>query len=236
MSAILQTCRRAAAGRIACIADSAPDHYHNGLPFNAEGRLCITTQSPTYFHQGLVFAANGQLSVAADDAAAVYYGSGGAGYVAGELARRRIDPTIVSYVHGIPYGGEGRVSTVNGAPVIVEPFPPDANMVAGDGIGNRIGYQKGIAGSYTTDEQSIAEVTQVYTRPGSGGQLYLYAINEQTGLPMPESSLFSFRIDNVGLFLAANAMFEGDRWRWNNVGFQFQEGFSYDLRFISNVP
>jgi hypothetical protein len=56
------------------LGTGAPDHYHNGLPYEASGALCGENGSASYYHQGLGFTSNGRVSMAGG--AAVRYNSG----------------------------------------------------------------------------------------------------------------------------------------------------------------
>lgn len=58
-------------------AITAPDHYHNGLPYEADGSLAVDGANVDHIHQGLPFTALGRLTVGIEGSP-VRFGNGAA--------------------------------------------------------------------------------------------------------------------------------------------------------------
>ena len=106
MSALLQG---RAIGGVIRFTDgaAAPHHFHNGLPFDADGGIAIADGGVIdHFHQGLPFTANGRL--VSVQGSVNYWGSGAAPF--------NNDPSLVRalvvdhYSSGVPYSPAGSVS------------------------------------------------------------------------------------------------------------------------------
>lgn len=88
-------------------AGTAPDHYWNGLPFEANGTLAVDNGGlPTHYWQGLGFTANGRLA-ASLNGVLDHFGMGAAGF-------NTLDQLIYqfgaanSYANGVPYSSADR--------------------------------------------------------------------------------------------------------------------------------
>jgi hypothetical protein len=53
----------------ATLGVTPPDHYANGLPYEANGSLCFESGNITHYHQGLPFTVNNRIATAATDPA-----------------------------------------------------------------------------------------------------------------------------------------------------------------------
>jgi hypothetical protein len=106
MSALLQGVPiRVDDGSIYAINGITPvDHFHNGLPYEADGALSMDNVGAiTHHHQGLPFTALGRLAIGLTP---TYFGSGAAPFnVDGRLAVATVIPTHFS--SGVGYTGAG---------------------------------------------------------------------------------------------------------------------------------
>jgi hypothetical protein len=89
----------------------APDHNHNGLPFEADGQLAVQNAGVIdHYHQGLPFTAIGRL-VTVNNAAVVRVGNGAAPFDAND--RLATGTGAISYVNcGVPYTAAGQIAVV----------------------------------------------------------------------------------------------------------------------------
>ena len=113
MSALLQGVPlRVAGGAIdETIGTLAPDHFANGIPYEADGTLAVSTSQPAdHYHQGLPFTALGRLAVAGSATAPAYFGSGAAPFTVANLLQRQV---IASdhFSSGVAYSGVGAIVT-----------------------------------------------------------------------------------------------------------------------------
>jgi hypothetical protein len=88
---------------------TAPDHFYNGLGYEADGTLSVAVGGTVdHYHQGLPFTSGGRLVVAAT--AVDHYGSGAAPFTAtGVLSITGTAPT--GFEHGVGFNA-GSVSMV----------------------------------------------------------------------------------------------------------------------------
>ena len=98
------------------LGTGVPDHFHNGIPYEADGAVAAFTGVPTHFHQGLGFNAEGRLCrIGAAEPS--YYGSGAAPMSASRLndipsALPTHYSSGVAYNPGTPSGGRVAYETV----------------------------------------------------------------------------------------------------------------------------
>jgi hypothetical protein len=116
MSALLQTClQEGGAILVAGGTSGIPiDHYHNGLPFSADGLLCTEGATPAYYHQGLPFSAGGRLCTSGGNATRFSTGSAGFGTNENMAVGGAASGAIVAYTHGVGYVTAGRWRSVPG--------------------------------------------------------------------------------------------------------------------------
>ena len=105
MSALLQgVAPRNASGQILVTLGTAiPHHFHNGIPYEADGSVAGRAVTPAFFHQGLPFDAAGRIAFAGTGANIDFYGSGAAPF----SSSSRLCPTTVaetSVSSGVSYG------------------------------------------------------------------------------------------------------------------------------------
>ena len=107
MSALLATCLINAQGQIIATADTVrPDHFSNGLPFEADGSLAVQPASAVRFHQGIGFTDTSRIAVSGDTV--LYFGSGAAGFqINRRLCRNLGFP--VQYSSGLGYNVDAKV-------------------------------------------------------------------------------------------------------------------------------
>lgn len=93
------------------IGATPPDHFHNGLPYEADASLAMSTSAPDHYHQGLGFTANGRLCrVGANPD---YFGSGAAPFVSANPARLCSFSRVAEILHyscGVPYNVGQRIA------------------------------------------------------------------------------------------------------------------------------
>lgn len=110
MSALLQLQPRRFAGQVPVhIAATPPDHYCNGKPFVADGRMAVaTTGAITHYHQGLPFTAEGRIAVELALQNPDYVGNGAAPFAAS--GRLLMDTGTNQHVaHGVGYTTESAI-------------------------------------------------------------------------------------------------------------------------------
>lgn len=89
-------------------ADTIPDHYHNGLPFEADGTLAITfTQAITHFSQGIPFSIEGRVNMSVF--AQTFFGDGAAPYSNSQHLAVKGSGITVAYAHGIRYASDNKI-------------------------------------------------------------------------------------------------------------------------------
>lgn len=111
MSALLQGVPRRVAGAIRITqSDTPPHHYHNGIPYEADGSIAAAGTAPvTHYHQGLGFTAEGRL--ATQQAAPDYYNSGAAPIVGANKNMSIFLGAPANYSSGVGYSsGSARVA------------------------------------------------------------------------------------------------------------------------------
>ena len=109
MSALLQG--RSIDGAIPVFTgEDPPAFFHNGIPYHSP-RVIATTQAPVdHYHQGLPFSAAGRLCTAVGNVA--YFGGGAAPFNAdGDIALAAVSD---HYSSGVPYSPGGAVTRVDG--------------------------------------------------------------------------------------------------------------------------
>ena len=110
MSQLLQVATRAGGPVAMTIGVGAPDHYDQGLPYEADGSLAAAATTPTHQHQGLGFDAEGRLCVI-EGAGPDYFGSGSAPFVAANPGRLCVQAAAVNHTSaGIGYTSLSRVA------------------------------------------------------------------------------------------------------------------------------
>ena len=118
--------RNAAGHLVRNLSSAAPDHWAQGLPFDADGSLAMEAASPTYFSQGLPFTANHRVAYAG--AVPSYFQNGG-----GFSSTHRIACNVGGndhHEHGVQFGSSaGQVATTDGppAPTVTQTWVPDGN-------------------------------------------------------------------------------------------------------------
>ena len=85
---------------------TTPDHFHNGLPYEADGSLAVEIGAPTHYHQGLGFSAAGRLSSTVGSVS--YFGGGAAPFTASLQLAQAVG--VEHYSSGVPYSAAGAVS------------------------------------------------------------------------------------------------------------------------------
>jgi len=102
LSALLQGVpkRDAAGGILITLGVAAPAYFHNGIPYEANGRVATQLAVPTHYHQGLPFTASGRLSYTAG--AVSHYGSGAAPFDGPDVLMMGGEG-VSHYVHGVAY-------------------------------------------------------------------------------------------------------------------------------------
>ena len=115
MSALLQLGGPRRADGVMYVSDGvlAPDHYRNGLGYEANGALSVDFGGTIdHYHQNLGFTAEGRIACAQNPPS--HYGSGAAPFVGGKLAiANNINAIITHFTNGVAYSAEGRVCTVS---------------------------------------------------------------------------------------------------------------------------
>ena len=112
MSALLQTVPRTEGRLEVTVAATPPDHWSNGLPFEADGSLACDAANPNHYHQGLPYSVNNRICYAGGATPApAYFGSGAAPF---QGANARISFTLGGatdhYSSGIAYLPNGRLA------------------------------------------------------------------------------------------------------------------------------
>jgi hypothetical protein len=89
-------------------AATVPAYFHNGLPYEADGRLAFEAFGVVdHYHQGLPFTAEGRIAYAG--AAPTYFGMGAAPFNTTGIASANAGGG--HYSSGVQYGVGGGVST-----------------------------------------------------------------------------------------------------------------------------
>ena len=112
MSALMQRVPRLGASGGILVVDGAapPDHFHNGLPYEANGALCFDTNNGiSHYHQGLPFTAASRLVT--KGGVLGFFGSGAAPFISPDtlLAKDLTAPTVFS--SGVGYTTAGEIAT-----------------------------------------------------------------------------------------------------------------------------
>ena len=112
MSALLQIVPRSVEGRLeVTIAATPPDHFANGLPFEADGSLAAEAANPHHYHQGLGFSVNGRVCYAGGATPApAYFGMGAAPFQLNNRLTFTLGGETDHYANGIAYLANGRLS------------------------------------------------------------------------------------------------------------------------------
>lgn len=108
MSALLNAASRS--GLVITVGVGIPDHFDQGVPFEADSSLAAAATTPTHFHQGLGFDAEGRLCVLLGSDPD-YFGGGAAPFLAASAGRLCVQAAAPNhYAGGVPYTAGGRVA------------------------------------------------------------------------------------------------------------------------------
>jgi hypothetical protein len=108
MSALLQGVpRRNVAGAImVTLGTDAPDHFANGIPYEADGSVCAEAGTVTHYHQGMPFTANGR--IASSETTPDHFGNG-AIPISADDGTSGGPGAITHYSSGVAYTADGRI-------------------------------------------------------------------------------------------------------------------------------
>ena len=113
MSALLQGVPRRSGSAIYTLDGvAAPDHFANGLPYEADGALATAFGAVIdHWHQGLPFTAVGRLAIGSGTPE--YFGSGHAPFNITGLLDGVNSPSVDHFASGVGYSAVGRFNYQN---------------------------------------------------------------------------------------------------------------------------
>lgn len=111
------------------LGTTAPNHVHNGIPYEADGSVAFTAEPPSHYHQGLGFSAVGRIS--RQNAIPDYFGSGAAPFNTLEPSALSLGGTPVRYSNGVGYDADSKVAITAGTPPFFFDFD-QSDFLAGD--------------------------------------------------------------------------------------------------------
>ena len=92
------------------IGSGIPDYYDQGIPYESDSSIAAAATTPTHHHQGLGFDAEGRLCVI-EGAGPDYFGSGAAPFVRANPGRLCVQAASIDHFSaGIGYTSLSRVA------------------------------------------------------------------------------------------------------------------------------